>query len=221
MKPFKTLTAAVAFSLTALAPFAARADNVEILNEGFSNMSSLQGWVQVNNSNPRGLGWLQGNSGIFPAQAGANDSYAAANYLCAQDGTGTVDTWLITPSVTLSGNSTISFFTRSSNDQPGPYNDQLEVSFALGSGTDINAFSNLLTGIGPGGYPADWTQYSANLSATGPVRFAFHYVGSAAELSFIGIDSVSVVTAVPEPSLSLMLCLGLGALGLMRRKLSN
>jgi hypothetical protein len=219
MKPFKTLSAAVAFALAALAPFAARASGVEILNEGFSNVSALPGWVQVNHSNPAGNGWFQGNPGLFSAQAGASDSYAGVNYLSAQDGTGSVDNWLITPAMTLSGNTTISFFTRSSND-PG-FNDRLEVRYALGNGTDTSAFSNLLTSIGTGGYPTDWTQYSADFSANGPVRFAFRYVGDAAALNFVGIDSVSVVTAVPEPSLSLMLCLGLGALGLMRRKLST
>jgi hypothetical protein len=216
MKTLKTLTAAAALSLAATVPMAARADGVQVLNEGFSDMSALSGWAQVNNSNPIGEAWFQGNAGIFPAQAGNADAYAAVNYFSAKAGSGAVDNWLITPALALSGATTLSFFTRNSNE-PG-YADHLQVLFSSGSGTDTSSFTTLLATVGPDGYPTDWTQYSANLSFNGTGRFAFHYFGDADALSYVGLDSVQVVTAVPEPSLSLMLGFGLGALALLRRR---
>jgi hypothetical protein len=112
MKPVNSLFAAAAFSLAALGTPAAQAAGVEVLNEGFGNVSGLSGWAQVNNSVPVGDGWFQGNADIFPAYAGDADSYAAANYLGAANGSGPVDNWLITPVLDLSGNTVLSFFTR-------------------------------------------------------------------------------------------------------------
>src|SRR5438067_4819590 len=117
----KTLFATAAVSLAALGSTAARADGVEVLNEGFDNVSALGGWTQVNNSAPPGSGWFQG--GLFAAQSGAVDSYAAANFLGAANGSGNVDNWLITPTLTLSGPTVLSFFTRT-DGTPG-FNDVL------------------------------------------------------------------------------------------------
>lgn len=210
MKRLRTLAAALAL---AAAPFAVHAAPVVVFSEGFDN-SKLPGWVQVNHSSPPGNGWFQGNAAIFGAQAGS--SYIAANYLGAQSGSGTVDSWLISPLVSLYGASTFSFFTRSAGD-PG-YADTLQVYFSPGAGTDVGAFSDRLATIGAGGYPSAWTQVSSDFTFTGAGRFAFRYTGDASTLDYIGIDSVRVLSAVPEPSSALMLGLGLGALGLLRRR---
>lgn len=210
--------AAATLSLAALAPLAARA-GVEVLNEGFSDLAALPGWTQVNNSTPAGGGWFQGNASIFPARMGAATAYAAANYLSAQDGSGSVDSWLITPVLNLSGTTVFSFFTRAASD-PG-FADKLEVRFSPGSSSDTSGFATLLATVGMANYPRAWTQVSSSFQFDGAGRFAFRYFGDAATLNYIGIDSVRVVTAVPEPSLSLMLSLGLGALALLRRKLAN
>lgn len=215
MNTSKTLTAAAALSLAAYAPLAARAAGVEVLNEGFASVAGLSNWLQVNHSVPAGTGWFQGNPGVFNAQGGASDSYAATNYLGAQYGIGSVDNWLITPVLNLTGATTLSFFTRAASD-PG-FADKIEVRFSSGSGADTATFTTLLSTIGPGGYPMDWTQYSLNLAIDGPGRFAFRYVGDAEALNFVGLDTVKVVTAVPEPGLYLMLVFGLGTLGLLRR----
>jgi hypothetical protein len=65
----------------------------------------------------------------------------------------------------------------------------------------------------------DWTQYNLSVDALGTGRFAFRYFGEADTLNYVGLDTVSVVTAVPEPSTWAMLGAGLGLLGLRRRKL--
>ena len=214
----KSYLAAGVLALAVLAPGTASA-SIEALNEGFGNVAGLTGWSQVNNSNPEGTGWFQGNAGIFGAQSGAANAYAAANYLGAANGLGVVDNWLITPVLALSGPTGLSFWTRH-EDVPG-FDDVLEVRFASGSGTGTTGFTTLLGTIGgAAGYPADWTEWSTSLSVEGEGRFAFRYVGYADTLNYIGLDTVRVVTAVPEPSLYVMLALGLGALTFMRRKSS-
>lgn len=217
MKHAKTLSAAALLSLAALGPAAAQTATVQVLNEGFDNVGGLSGWTQLNNSVPPGSGWFQGNAGLFPAQAGAADAYAAASFLGAANGSGNVDNWLITPLLNLSGDTVLSFYTRHAPDLG--FNDLLEVRFAAGNGTDPADFSTLLATIGTGGtYPTYWDDFSATLSAEGPGRFAFRYIGPADTLNYVGLDSVSVVTAVPEPSTLMMLAIGLGGFGLLRRR---
>ena len=230
MKLLKSYTAAGALALAALAPGAANAaygtgstdsTGVLVLNEGFGNVASLPGWTLVNNSDPAGSTWFQGNPDIFGAQSGAANSYAAASFLGAANGQGMVDNWLITPVLSLSGLTNLSFYT-AHEASPG-FADFLEVRWAPGSNGSTTGFSTLLTTFGGAGspYPADWTQWRTDLNFQGEGRFAFRYVGNADSLNYIGLDTVRVVTAVPEPSLYVMLALGLGALSFMRRKTLN
>ena len=79
------------------------ATGTTILDEGFNDVNALEGWSQYNYSYPQGAGWFQGTAGVFAAQAGSAGSYIAANYLGAQDGAGSIDSWLITPLLTLTG----------------------------------------------------------------------------------------------------------------------
>jgi hypothetical protein len=219
MKPVKTLFAAAALtlSLAALGATAAHAAGVEVLNEGFDNVGALSGWAQVNNSVPVGADWFQGNPAVFPSQAGAPDAYAAGNFLSAANGGGNVDNWLITPVLDLSGTTTLSFYTRHPT-LPG-FDDLLEVRFAPGTGTDAADYTTLLTTVGgTAGYPTDWQQYMATVTSNGSGRFAFRYVGPADTLNYVGLDTVSVVTAVPEPATWMMLALGLGLLTVQRRQ---
>ena len=217
MKTAKTLLAAAACALAALAPPAAQAGGTVILSENFNHIGTLTNWVQVNNSMPVGQGWFQGNPGVFGSQSGASDSYIAANYLSAAQGSGTLDSWLITPELALGGTTHLSFFTRT-QFIPG-MNDMLEVRFSPGSGSATSGFSTLVTTVGgPSAYPASWQEITAHLMLPASGRFAFRYLGDAAAANFIGIDTVNV-SAVPEPSAYLMFGLGIALLPLLRRKL--
>lgn len=210
MKTHSSLLAAGALAL-ALSTSAHAATTV--LSEGFDDINALQDWSQANFSVPQGQGWFQGNAGVFAAQGGAASSYAAANFLSADIGSGSVDNWLITPLLNLSGTTILSFFSRSAAT-PG-YSDFLEVRFDNGSGTFSTPLA-IVGGLDP--YPGQWTSYSAQFNAQGSGRIGFRYLGDAESLDYIGIDSVKVLTAVPEPSTWVMLALGLAGVGALRRR---
>ena len=212
MKTHAKVVAASALALALFAPGISQAATTA-LTEGFDDINALQDWSQYNYSFPAGQGWFQGNAGVFAAQAGAADSYIAANFLAADNGSGSVDSWLITPLLNLTGTTVLSFFSRASGT-PG-YSDFLEVRFDNGSGTFSTPLA-ILGGLDP--YPGQWTSYSAVFSAEGSGRIGFRYLGDAASLDYIGIDSVNVLTAVPEPSTWLMFALGLAGVGALRRR---
>src|SRR5207253_2444207 len=128
MKTHHSYYAAGALALALLAPgMAQAATGTNVLNEGFDDVNALEGWSQVNNSVPQGQGWFQGNGDLFGAQAGSTSSYIAANFLGAEGGSGSVDSWLITPLLNLTGTTVLSFYSRSAGQ--GAYSDQLEVRF--------------------------------------------------------------------------------------------
>jgi len=189
---------------------------VTVLAESFDDVSRLDGWYRDNRSTPQGLSWFQGNPGIFAAQQGPASSYIGANHLSAANGSGTVDNWLITPTVVLFGASALSFFTRT-DALPG-FADRLEIRFnPNGASSDPADFTLLLDTIGGAApYPVDWQGFLLQLNFYGTGRFAFRYLGDAAALNYIGIDSVTVTT-VPEPAIWLILAAGLCALALQRR----
>lgn len=201
-----------------------------LLAQDFDDIGTLaaDGWGMVNNSAPGGAtGWFQGNAGIFPAQAGAPDSYVGANFLNA--GAGAISNWLILPELAFSADATLSFFTRSAGDLP----DRLEVRFSAGGGADVGAneasvgsfttlFFTLNPALTPGVYPSDWTQYTVPLAAINGLsgRLAFRYLidDNAFNGDYIGIDSVSVVNTVPEPGTLSLLALGAAGVLAGRRR---
>jgi len=232
--PFKSaLMSAGALALTLGLSTGASADPlIENFDAGLP-----AGWTVKNLSQPPGtLGWFQGNEFVFPAQQGAPNSYLAANFESGAE-ISTISTWLILPTSTYRNGDTLSFYSRTADFSEWP--DRLEVRFSNVGGTDVGTtatsvgtFSTLLISINPtlqvGGYPEDWTRYSATLSGlTGPTNgaLAFRYTVTeggllGANSNYIGIDTVQVA-AVPEPSMYVMMAFGLGMVGYMRRRQSR
>lgn len=200
-----------------------------ILAEDFDNVGNLPvfGWVQVNNSTaPIGTEWFQGNSGIFPSFSGAANSYVAANFLGTGSATGAVSNWLILPVLTLDSSSVLSFMVRAAGDG---FLDKLEVRFSPNvsstnvgtTSTSVGDFSMLL-GTFSASTDTGWQSQSfglGSLSAPTTGRLAFRYVvdSVATAGNYIGIDSLTVTGAVPEPATYLLMALGVAGLVLRRR----
>ena len=188
------------------------------ITEGFDdlNATGAAGWLAGYLSTPPGeTGWFQGNAGIFPASSGAADSYIAANFLNAGPG-GTVDTWLVSPLVTVLGYTGISFDTRTSGALPG---DNLHVYYNNTGSLDLADFV-LMGSIVSADYPLDWTNYDFTYTAgTADVRFAFRYTVANTDVGgdYIGIDSVNI-RGVPEPEALGLLAAGFLLLPLALRR---
>lgn len=202
-------------------------DAAPMLSQGFEDITTLagDGWVVINNSSPVGTtDWFQGNTGVFAAQAGPSDSYVAANFDNAGFG-GDIDNWLLTPVLSLSNQSMVTFWTRT---EPGsPFADRLTVALSTnGASTDVAAdFSAQLTinsSLAVPGYPEDWTMYTVNLTGIGAPatgRIGFHYAvpDTSTNGNYIGIDTLSIGN-VPEPSTVGLMAAGLAALALRRMR---
>lgn len=195
------------------------------------------GWTIANNSVPVGSNtWFQGNPLVFDAHAGAANSYAAVNFNSTA-GVGDISNWLILPTMSFSNGDTIKFFTRTAELSSWP--DRLEVRFSATGGTNVGSgsngvgtFTSLLLSVNPdldvGGYPEDWTQQSVTLSGLSGATngaIAFRYFvpdgGPAGDNSnYIGVDTLSITAAVPEPTTWALMALGLGAVALRRKRVS-
>ncbi len=200
----------------------ANAQAATVLTEGFDSVAALagSGWVMTNLSSPVGQSWFQGNSGIFPADTGAGNSYIGVNFLSTTAAAGVVDTWLISPEMTLGAGTTLTFSTRASDVD---FLDLLEVRFSSGSSVAVGDFTTTLGQVGSAvsaTYPvAGWVGYTMALPTAATGRVAFRYtVADANNASYIGIDTLTV-TAVPEPAAMALFGLGLAAVaGAARRR---
>jgi hypothetical protein len=228
----------VAIAVAALL-YAATASAAPLLIESFDDVAGLEaaGWEIINNSDPVGTTeWFQGNPAIFTSQAGADDAYAAANFL-AVDGVGDISVWLITPTLTLSDGDTISFYTRT--EEASEFPDRLELRLsANGASTNVGTtatsvgdfttlFLTLNPALNPGGYPTDWTQFTVSTSGLGSVtgRLAFRYfvTDSGVNANYIGLDTLVVESAVrvPEPPTALLGIAGWALVAFRRRQLRS
>ena len=199
-----------------------------VTTEGFDNVGSLpgKGWLFHNESDPVGsTDWFQGNTGLFPAHSGNDDSYIAANFLNAGTG-GDVQNWLITPVFQYVNGSRISFWTRTTLN-PAIAPDRLRLRFSDNGAstaiTDFDTFLSVNESLTPTGYPATWTQFTytfTGLPGLARGRFAFEYSVPETSLNgdYIGIDSVVFTSDVPEPATVLMLTTGMVILLLTRKR---
>jgi hypothetical protein len=182
---------------------------------GFDNVAQLSstGWVLVNNSDPLGTtGWFQGKPSNFPAQAGATNSYASADFNNTSGAFSVISNWLITPDIQFTPTATLTFYTRElsgANDAP---NHLVVLVCEDGNGFDctnpgtqsgdIGGFQTQIAEINPdataGGYPASWTPVSAaaaqGMPQSGSGRIAFRYYdfaqGAGVIGTAIGIDTL-------------------------------
>jgi hypothetical protein len=207
---------------TMLVATATAAQATILLSESFDDVDALagSGWSLINNSTPAGdTGWFQGN--LFDAHSGAADAYIAANFLNAGSG-GAISNWLLSPTLTLSNNMTLTFYTRTAD---ASFADQLQIRLSTsGDSSDVSNFGTLALTINPAlgsDYPADWTLYSVNFSGfTDGIlgRIAFNYLVPDTSLygNYIGIDSVRVET--PEPGTLVLMLAALVPLGFAARR---
>lgn len=201
-----------------------------LLNEGFNDISTLasSGWVMTNNSSPVGsTGWFQGGD-LFSAASGNGpaSSFISANFNNATYG-GAISNWLLTPELAMANGEKLNFSLRllaeGVVDTVQVYYSTAGASTNVGNtATSTGAFT--LLGTFSESSDIGWTNQSLTLSGLSGAttgRYAFRYVigDNSINGDSIGIDQVSVTSAVPEPTAALMLLLGLGVVGISRKKL--
>ncbi len=194
-----------------------------LVTEGFDNVAGLTGagWVSVNLSNPLGTtAYYQGNTTVFNSQAGANDSYVAANFNNAAAG-GSIKNWLVTPTFSTTNAGTVSFWMRAAID-PG-FSDTIKFGFVnpvptlSTDGNFTSSTSVVAEGV--------WTKYTVAFAAGGAgstAKFGWLYAGQADTANYFGIDTLSIEDSgsVPVPAGLFLLGGGLFSLMLAIRRAS-
>ncbi|MBK7934382.1 MAG: carboxypeptidase regulatory-like domain-containing protein [Acidobacteria bacterium] len=172
------------------------------------------GWNYQNLSTPIGLipNWIQGDSSVFPAQAGAGTAYAGASFNSVA-GANTISNWMFAPEILFRNGDVIRFWTRKAAPAPTDFPDRMQVRLSL-NGNSVNAgatntsvgdFTTLLLDINSaqvvGGYPVVWQQFSITISGlASPTngRVAFRYFvtnggPSGANSDYIGVDTFEYI----------------------------
>ena len=199
-----------------------------VFKENFDTLSAMisRGWETINKSNPIGTGeWVQGDGMVGEAALSGNaTSYAHVDYT-STDKLGTtnnISDWLLTPTILLENNDSVSFYVLSFNSATFP--DRLECRLsAMGTSnnvgvndTTVGDFSTLLLSVNPNldfvSFPsvtkdsATWTKYTGHVSGLSGVtscRLGFRYYVtnaglSGANSSTIGLDSFLIVRFPPD-----------------------
>lgn len=205
----------------ALVAAASGSQAVTVLSEGFDNVATLpaSGWAQVNTSTaPLGTSWFQGNAGIFAAATGAANSYIAANFLSTGSAAGSVSNWLMTPEIALDSTSVVSFLVQTAGEG---YLDKLEVRLSTsGASTNVADFGTLLGSFqassSTGWVGLSYTTNSIDAPTTGRIAFRYVVDNVSTAGNYLGVDGVTITSAIPEPGTYLLM--GLGVAGLMLRR---
>lgn len=199
-------------------------------SEGFENVNQLPstGWIFDNQSDFVGdLFWSQGLTGVFPAQAGPDNSYLLGGV--GQTGGDILCDWLVLPDIGFVDQ--FNFYTRTETNSSAP--DRLLVVYSASGGTNTgpcvindaarnsqgnNEFGDFvpILSINPnldsGVYPNQWTQFSVPVNGDGRLALVYFVDNVGVNGNLIAIDSINIGPGVPPvnsdeiapvPSLSL------------------
>jgi hypothetical protein len=201
-----------------------------VLNEGFDGPGIPALWL-LNPTSNLNTTWQKpdnvGVGGAFAAQAGAPDSYLFNSFNSTPTSANAIDDFLITPLLTISNGTIISFFIKGDPDAESQFPDRLRVLLSPTGSSTPASFTRVIADINPTysptGFPTDWTSESfvvTGLTGFVSTRIAFEYLIDNINThgDFIGLDSVTVTVTVPEPDSLALAAVGLVALGLSLRK---
>lgn len=174
-----------------------------------------RGWERWNLSQEHWQGnyyaWFQGNGGNFSPPDMSHPSFAAVNYLNTVQGT--LSVWLVKPEIQITGSDVLAFSLRSDV----PWTDSLRVHGGAGSATTAADFTTTIFGLGD--VPEQWIDIQVFLPQMGSsVRIAFEYYGTFAGSNYLGLDTVSVTSTVPDAPAAWLLAAGLAGVALRVRR---
>jgi hypothetical protein len=186
--------------------------------EGFNDLSNLNDWYFLNNSEAPNLTWEQGNTLNITAHNGDPQTFLGVGYESSSSETpAIISNWAVSPSRTFNNGDILTFYSKRKEFTP-VFPDRLEVRFSAEGNSiytgfspeDVGDFNSLLLSINPdltaNGYPDTWTQYTIVISGLpGPIngRIAFRYYvteggPNGSNSNYIGIDSFTYYSSLPE-----------------------
>ena len=180
----------------AMLTFGVRAQ-IPVFTESFEGTSIPAGWTTID-ADQDGYGWehssVQGDvPGYTGSGAVASYSYDNATYNAL-----TPDNWLITPAISLSGTSSLSFWFVVATSYPG---DHYGVYVSTTSATDTSTFT-LLYEMTPTSANGAWTQQTVDLTsyAGNSVYIAFRHF-NCTDMLLIALDDITVSTMTSDPAI--------------------
>jgi hypothetical protein len=172
---------------------------IPIFFEGFENGSLPTGWT-ILDADSDGRDWMHSsvNDDLMGGHTG-NGAYVSYSY---DDWSGEIifpDNWLITPGISLTGSSLLTFWRMTSFGYPA---DHYGVYVSTTSATDTAAFT-LLYEETPESSNQTWTMRTVNLdNFTGnTVYIAFRHFNCSDQL-FIALDDITVTSTTNEPTIA-------------------
>ena len=180
----------------AMLTFGVRAQ-VPVLTEGFEGTTIPTGWTTIDADND-GYGWEHSSVQESVPGYNSNGSVVSYSYDNATYTALTPDNWLISPAITLSGTSSLSFWFVVASSYPG---DHFGVYVSTTSATDTSAFT-LLSETTPTSANGNWTQQTIDLSnyAGNTVHIAFRHF-NCTDMFVLALDDITVSTMTSDPAI--------------------